>query len=604
MKKRIIWMLVSCLMVLSLLVASCGTKEIEEKEEEEEGEAKVIIKEEEKEKEEVEVVEEEATGPKYGGELTISATGDPIIFDELGSPFHAAAYTLQLTNEELVIGDWARGPAGTGEADFILTVGGFVFSTGCLAESWEIPEVGHIIFHIRQGVHYALNPASEASRLVNGRELTADDVATTLNKYRTTPGSAASYADFVKATVTAPDKWTVDIQIPPQYTEDISVTMDYASICAPEVWEKYGSMRDWRNSVGTGPFILMDYVPSASVILSRNPNYWMKDPVGPGKGNQLPYLSGVKFVIIPDNSTRQAALRTGKIDILHGVDWINAGYLMDSNPDLLYNKSYGTAGMALSMRTDKMELPFSKKDVRRALMMATDFEAIKRDYCGGDAEILTWPIIYQKEYADAYLPLEEAPASVKELYVYNPEKARQLLTEAGYPNGFKTKIVCTFGGSDYLSIIKDMWAKVGVTLEIDPVEAGAFTGMTASRQYGEMIFSGAGLVANLYIMENLRGRIAFGNLSYVNDPKCEEAYAKMCLLSVVNPTEANRVYKELMSYALDQAWAVPYVAAASYNMWWPWIKNFYGVADLGRSNFPKWARFIWIDQELKKSMGY
>ncbi len=590
-------------MVLSLVMASCAPKVVE-KEKVKEEEKAVVTKKVEEVKVEKEVVKPTVEVPKYGGELALSAVMDPIIFDERGSPFHANAYTLQLTNEELVIGDWARGPAGTGEADFTLTVGGFRFITGCLAESWEIPKLGHIIFHIRKGVHYALNPNSEASRLVNGRELTAYDVATTLNEYKTTPGSAASYADFVKATVTAPDKWTVDIQIPPQYMEDISVTMDYASICAPEVWQKYGSMRDWRNSVGTGPFILTDYIAGSLVTLSRNPNYWMKDPVGQGKGNQLPYLDGVKFVIIQDNSTRLAALRTGKIDVLHGITWTDAGSLRNTSPALLEKKYYGTGGMAISMRTDKPELPFSKKDVRRALMMATDFETIKKDYCGGDAQILTWPIIYQKEYADAYLPLEEAPASVQELYVYNPDKARQLLKDAGYPNGFKTKIVCTFAGVDYLSIIKDMWAKVGVSLEIDPVEVGAFTGITAKREYDQMIFSGAGLVANLYIMETLRGHIAFGNLSHINDPRCEEAYTKMCELSVLNPTEANRVHKELMSYVLDQAWAIPYVTPASYNMWWPWLKNYHGESDLGRSNFPKWARFVWIDQGLKKSMGY
>jgi pyruvate/oxaloacetate carboxyltransferase len=60
----------------------------------------------------------------------------------------------------------------------------------------------------------------------------------------------------------------------------------------PEVVEKYGSGADWRNSVGTGPFMLTDLVASSSATLVRNPNYWDKDPVGPGKGNQLPYLDG------------------------------------------------------------------------------------------------------------------------------------------------------------------------------------------------------------------------------------------------------------------------------------------------------------------------
>ena len=605
MNRRIIWMLVSVLMVVTLIIASCGT-ETEEGKTEEEEEGKVVITETEVRLDEGKTDEGEKVSsdePVYGGVLTLTQSIDPIIFDERGSPFHGSAYTLQLTNEELVIGDWARGPAGTGEALFRQTVGGFAFTAGCLAESWEIPGLGHIIFHVRQGVHYALNPDSEASRLVNGRELTANDIATTLNEYKDTPGSAASYADFVLATVTAPDDWTVDIQIPPMNMEEISVTMDYASICPPEVWETYGSMKDWRNSVGTGPFILTDYVPSASAILTRNNNYWMKDPVGPGEGNQLPYLDAVKFVIMPDTSTMQAALRTGKLETLGGIDFTNAGYLMEKNPEFQYTKSYVPAN-AICMRIDKEELPFHDVNVRRAMMMATDFDTIKRDLCNDDAEILTWPISYQKEYAEAYLPLEEAPESAQELYVYNPEKARQLLVNAGYPDGFRTVIHTTPGGADYLSIIKDMWDKVGITLEIQTHETGAFMGMTASREYDGMIFGGAGIVANLYIMENLRGHIAFGNLSHISDPRCEEAYVKMCELSVLNPDEANKIHKELMYYVLDQAFAIPRVAPATYNIWWPWLKNYYGVVDLGRSNWPKWSKFVYIDQEMKRSMGY
>ena len=68
----------------------------------------------------------------------------------------------------------------------------------------------------------------------------------------------------------------------------------------------------WRNAVGTGPFILTDYLSGSAATLVKNPDYWATDPVGPGQGNQLPYIDGIQYLIIPDVSTRQAALRTGK----------------------------------------------------------------------------------------------------------------------------------------------------------------------------------------------------------------------------------------------------------------------------------------------------
>jgi ABC-type transport system substrate-binding protein len=112
------------------------------------------------------------------------------------------------------------------------------------------------------------------------------------------------------------------------------------------------------------------------------------------------------------------------------------------NPELEYRTDWGS-GRYIGLRVDKPELPYKDIRVRRALMMATDFNAIKRDYLGGEAQIVTFPIPFTKEYAGAYYGPDPAtgvwpsdvPASVKELYTYNPDKAKQFLREAGFPQG-------------------------------------------------------------------------------------------------------------------------------------------------------------------------
>jgi ferredoxin len=106
-----------------------------------------------------------------------------------------------------------------------------------------------------------------------------------------------------------------------------------------EVVEKYGSMNDWKNSVGSGPFMLTDYVKGSSATLVRNPNYWEKDPVGPGKGNQLPYLDGVRTLIEPDASTQDSLFTTGHVDIIN-VEYDRAQAIKSSCPDAKYVKSH------------------------------------------------------------------------------------------------------------------------------------------------------------------------------------------------------------------------------------------------------------------------
>jgi peptide/nickel transport system substrate-binding protein len=603
LKKKIVWLVISSLMILSLVIASCGTAEEEKKEEGAEEEAKVVITEKEKETEKEEVIVEEEAGPKYGGEVSI-ITGESYGFDEVYT-VAANAQTMKLTHQELFMGDWTIGPAGTGQCDWAHRgIRRFDLSTGCLADSWEIPELGTIILHIRQGVHYALDPSNAASRLLNGRELTADDVVYSLNTYITNPRAALSHGDTRFATITALDNETVKIVLPTTTFDDIGILGDFASIMPPELEKAYGLPLDWYESVGTGPFILTDFVPASSSTFIRNPNYWEKDPVGESLGNQLPYLDGVKYIVITDISSQLAAIRTAKVDIIHDVGWENAVDLQSRNPEILFKKFYAGSIGAIAMRTDKPELPYSKKDVRRALMMATDFETIKNDYFGGDAQINSFPICDTKEYHNAYLPLEEAPASVQELYVYNPEKAKQLLANAGYPDGFKTTIVCASTSADFLSIIKDMWSKVNIDLDIQTQEGSIFINTFWGRAYDELIYAAPGPPANVYICFWYAGHLLGGNMSYIDDPVCWDAKDRMMELSIMDPAAADAINKELMAYVLDQAWEIPTPAAPGYHFWWPWVKNYDGELSLGYDNGYNYTKYIWVDQNLKKSMGY
>jgi len=231
--------------------------------------------------------------PQYGGQIVASTNTNWQDFDEvIGSPI-TFNHTMRFTNEELWIGDFSTGPAGTN----VNPTGGTrvtTYMTSCLAESWSFDDWdnGKLVFNIRKGVHFALDPNSPASRLVNGRELTAEDVVYSFKAVTTTPGSYiyGAYPVLRKAELSAPDKYTFVIKA------DLPVSMwflrvsDFFHVVPHEVVEKYGNMKDWRNSVGSGPWLLKDLVDNSSVEFARNPNYWMTDSGNAGKGNQLPSM--------------------------------------------------------------------------------------------------------------------------------------------------------------------------------------------------------------------------------------------------------------------------------------------------------------------------
>jgi len=128
---------------------------------------------------------------------------------------------------------------------------------------------------------------------------------------------------------------------------------------------------------------------------------------------------------------------------------------------------------------------------------------------------LAWPIAPCKEFADIYTPLEELPESTRELYEYHPDKAKELLAEAGYPDGFQTEVLCTASWVDLFSIYKDYWAKIGVDLTIKVAESGAYVGAIFGKRHEEMIICVEGIYAPFKLQNLLPGNLS--NLSIVDD---------------------------------------------------------------------------------------
>jgi peptide/nickel transport system substrate-binding protein len=558
-----------------------------------------------------------AEAPKSGGTLTLPYPGNADVSTFNDAVEGAPGVAAWIQAQELLSGDWTKGIAGgygTKETNWDITsIALFSLKSGWLAESWQVSvdnekKQGPIVFKVRQGVKWAKNPNSEAAALVNGREMTADDVLTSIQQSAvdTRAWNFRNYPELrnnIDVTKTGP--WEVTVKVPIEGTVTaLHALGDTMRIYPSEIRDGKIDMANWKNQIGTGPFVMTNYVSGSSITLKKNPDYWMKDPIGPGKGNQLPYLDGVEYLIIPDLSTRLTAFRTGKVDYVENLTWEDAEQMKKQSPQALTAEGNYSIMTPTYIRTDKA--PYNDVRVRRAMMMATDFNTIKQSMNGGRGIIITYPYEYYKEYTDLYAAADapDLPASVKEIYTYNPTKAKQLLAEAGYPNGIKTSVVTPPSETSFYELLAGMWAKAGIELALDIQDPPVLSRTVNGLAYNHLIASpGKPPAPSYYVASTLKGAPGLSNPSFVDDAKINEMLPRIRVLSVTDVKESMKLTREMVVHVYDQVYAIPRPSYRTSTFWWPWIKNYSGEISIGFINGPNWVNFVWVDQQLKQSMG-
>ncbi len=481
MKAKIAFLVTSCVMVILLLLASCGqptatttpttkpsitpTAPITTQT------TTVTIK---------PTTTPVATGPKYGGSLVYRTRLDIVNLDPYLGSF--SSQFARLWYETMVIPDLTVDPK---VYDFTGTYHPFEYDTGCLIESWEVTDPQTWTLHVRKGIKWQDIPP------LNGREFTASDIeyyfhrklglGSGFTKPSTYPVGLENYVSI--ASITATDKYTVVFKLKQVETETMRFTFEslYDAFNAREVIEKYGNTNDWHNQIGTGPFILKDYVSGSSVTTFKNPNYWGYDKLYPK--NQLPYLDEVKVLIIPDNATAYAALRTGKIDILESVDWRQSDTMLKTNPQL-NKQAWPQNGWAILMHVDTK--PFNDIRVRKAMQMSLDLPTISKTFFGGSVS----PTIYGAySMPGYYTPFEQWPQDVKDGFTYNPTGANKLLADAGYPSGFKFTLTTSSAYDlDFIQVLKAYLADIGIDTDIQVMDNTAFSAYTTGDKHVAMFY--------------------------------------------------------------------------------------------------------------------
>lgn len=536
--------------------------------------------------------------PKYSGTLEISTlypSASALSFDSYDVPWklnHDAGSVY----EQLFAADLSKAKSRGGPSGFISDA--YIPSDlirGELAEKWEwLDNPLRVKITLRKGVMFPEKPGVMAKR-----ELVADDVVFSYRRLMSSPKVNKTSFDFIKD-VAAEDKYTVVFEMSKFNAEwDYRFGYGFYSAIIPKEVVDAGAA-DWKNANGTGPFKITDYVQANSQTYEKNPDYWDKEVID-GTEFKLPYVDKFEYRIIKDAATRATALRTGKLDIMERISWQDAEQLKKSAPDLKWNRWLSTEGIFLAMRVDKK--PFDDVRVRRALNMAVNKQEIIKSFYNGNAELFAYP--QGPDYSGYFQSLEEQPASVRELFEYDPAKAKKLLAEAGYSNGFTFKAQVTSNSQeqmDLLALIAAYYEQIGVKVEIQPMEYGAFLSAMTTRTHAAGYLMDSGRVSPLTTIYKSFVSWQTWNPSQWSDPKLDER-----MQAVFQERDESKRKSEMRAITTEMLDKAPYVWLPTpyyYTAWWRWVKGYAGELRAGAVRpGPIYAR-IWIDQDLKRKMGY
>ena len=548
--------------------------------------------------------------PQYGGTLTYAYLHEPPNADmSIGG--YGVAIAVSGVIEKLGHTNWAIDRSVN---DLKTSFALIEHYTGAVAESWDIsPDGLTYTFNIRKGVNWH-NKAP-----MNGRELVAEDIVFNFHRYSGTgsgftepPPQAGRLAGMQYESITATDNYTVVFKLIEPPLDALRVLIDdiYAFMNAPEAIKQHGDVTDWRNLVGTGPFMMTDWVEGSSITYAKNPDYWGYDEKYPE--NRLPYVDQLIGLLMTEAATVVSALRTGKVDynahpnaLLKTVD--AADSLRKTNPEIRVSSLYNRANDTYAMVVTKP--PFDDINVRKAMQMAVDLEAINNTYYKGFANATPQGQIanYQTGYT---VPFEEWPEDVKKGYTYYPEGAEKLLDEAGYPRGadgirFETGLDLMGSDVTYAEIVTAYLRDIGV--EVKPVLnewPEFFRRFTDGDTEGFAAFISAVpnpplLALSFSYTRGLPNQ--YYNRGSVSDPHYDALVDAARVATSVE--ELQRLSSEADMYNISQHWYLMGPVPPWFNVTQPWVIGFDGGSMLGLQYQNAVFARLWIDQELKKAMG-
>ncbi|HZF04669.1 MAG TPA: ABC transporter substrate-binding protein [Patescibacteria group bacterium] len=495
-----------------------------------------------------------AETPRGGGVFRIRGEEATTGFDpHLVANHHRIATNLSFTHSRLV-----KVKAGAG------VVPGTQPLEPDLAESWSQPNDRTYVFRLRKGVRWHPKPP------VNGRELTADDVKYTYDRFLQIKGNPSRSTLGHVEKIDVLDRHTVRFTL----AEPFGWFLDYLAntvmwIVPREAVEQFGDLRRAEACIGTGPWMLERYEPNTRLTFVRHKDYFL-----PG----LPYADGVEVAVDEDPSSRLASWLAGRYDFApeYGqcVRRVDLPVVRQRKPGLRTQDFVVLFGSYTAMKLDRE--PFRDARARRALGMAADWRQVLETNAWSLGHGVPNPAVPAalREWA---IPIDQLTPAGRRLYERDVTEAKRLLAEVGLPSGLKTSVEATLAWSpdyvDELQVTMRSWKDAGIDAELKSKDFGAFMATTIYGKFDKLAHGlrGGSPIADISLHNaHVPGEPL--NASGVDDPKLTELIRLQ--RRTLDVAKRREIVHDIQRYLAEQVYYSYGPSVSTVAAWEPRVKNF------------------------------
>jgi peptide/nickel transport system substrate-binding protein len=415
-----------------------------------------------------------------------------------------------------------------------------------LAESWETEDNRVWTFKLRQGVQFQKGYG----------EMTADDVIYSYERILD-PATASPYASELAGIVSmeAPDPYTVVIELDEANGNFLHTVANYhqGQIVSRQAIEDAGDQVRWQ-PVGTGPYYLDSIDVSSQIVLKRHEDYYK----GPAP------IETIVFNIIKDEATATIALRNGEVDLMMRANQEESLATLEAEGFTMNSvDSYAVALMVLNPEVE----PLGDVRIRKAIAHAIDFEAITAAISpsltqGHHSMLLPWMDVYT----------DDIPT-----YTYDPELARSLLSEAGYPDGFTFKNLSTSaqGVTELQQFQIDFLSQVGITMEMELVDTPTFNQRRNAGEFDTATRLLPAVNPDMILFSFLHpDNLVPNGLNGARYDNPEVTELLEAARAEADPDAAFEMYKTIQQIVAED---VPYIPTYANNVFWPGKPEVTGV---------------------------